>query len=96
MKSKGHLYIYIPKIFDKDQIIFLYTNKCSLQYIGEALHVPRTIIVFRLDKAGEVIRQHKFISGIVCATGQHFTFCLINREVLAQKFPVKIGQVTLE
>jgi hypothetical protein len=56
MKSKGHLYIYIQQVFDKCQIIFLDINKYLLQYTGEELHVPRIIIVFRLDKAGEVIR----------------------------------------
>jgi hypothetical protein len=54
MKSKGHLYIYIQQIFDKDQIKN-YINKRLLYHTGKELHVPRTIIVFGLGKAREVI-----------------------------------------
>jgi hypothetical protein len=55
MKSKEHLYIYIYQVFGKNQIFFL-INKDLLQHIGEELHVSRTVIVFRLGKAREIIR----------------------------------------
>jgi hypothetical protein len=96
MKSKRHLYIYIQQAFGKGSNNYFYINKYLLQHTGEELHVPRTIIVFGLGKAGEVIRRGKFMGGIVCATSQCFTFCFIYREVLAQNIHVEIGQVTLQ
>jgi hypothetical protein len=96
MKSKGHRYIYIHQVFGKSQIIFLYINNYLLQHTGEELYVPRTVIVFGLDKAKEVIGRCEFMSGIICATGQCFMFHFINRKVLAQMFHVKIGQMTLQ
>jgi hypothetical protein len=56
MKRKGHLYIYIQQVFGKGQIKKIYINKYPLQHTGEELHVPRTIIVFGLGKAREVVR----------------------------------------
>jgi hypothetical protein len=52
MKSKGHLYIYIQQVSNKTN----YINKYLLQHTGKELHVLRTVIVFGLDKAREVIR----------------------------------------
>jgi hypothetical protein len=55
VKSKGQLYMYTQQVFDKGQIFF-YINKYLRQHTGEELHIPRIIIVFRLDKAREVVR----------------------------------------
>jgi hypothetical protein len=89
-----HLYIYIHRVFGKGQIKKI-INKYLLQHTGEELHVPRSVIIFRLGKARKVIRRSEFMSGIICTIGQRFTFRFINREVLAYKFYIKIGQMTL-
>jgi hypothetical protein len=68
MKRKKHLYIYSQQVFGKGQIIF-FINKYLLQHTREELHVPRTVIVFGLSKAREVIRRGEFMSSIVGATG---------------------------
>jgi hypothetical protein len=84
MKSKGHLYIYTRQIIGKGQIIiYIYINKYLVQHTEEELHIPRTIIVFRLGKVGEVIGRCKFMSSIVCAIGQCLTLHFINYKVLA-------------
>jgi hypothetical protein len=54
MKNKGHLYIYIQQVFGKDKKKII-LNKRLLQHAEEELHVSRTINIFGLGKAREVI-----------------------------------------
>jgi hypothetical protein len=84
--STFHTTIFISVWKARGIYISIYTRR---------LHVLRTVIVFILSKTRKVIRWSEFMSNIICAIGQCFTFGFINREVLTQKFHVKIWKVTL-
>jgi hypothetical protein len=54
-KQGASIYLYPLGIWKESNKFFL-INKDLLQHTGEELHVPKTVIIFGLGKAREIIR----------------------------------------
>jgi hypothetical protein len=53
-KQEAFIYLYPSGIWQESNNFFI--NNYLLQYIGEELHVPKTVIVFGFGKTRKVIR----------------------------------------